>query len=214
MATAAGTAREAGATGALGRPVRLPPGYLIAQGTDHGLLLAPIGQQPGAAAYKLWDPADPRASQEFKGVLAASPGEIAWTPRCAPKCSVQVLDLATGRHTVVTLPAGNSVTNGAFSPDGSFLALQVSSGGTGDGGELAMRLEVTPLATGRLTPVPGTFVSSDALVGFGWPGRGDSLVAEFNFTTKTQLASWRPGASRPAVTVIRPGPNQASLILG
>ncbi len=70
------------------------------------------------------------------------------------------------------------------------------------------------MAGGRLMPVPGTFVSSDALVGFGWPGRGDSLVAEFNFTTKTQLASWRPGASRPAVTVIRPGPNQASLVLG
>jgi hypothetical protein len=213
MASAAGTAQEADATGALSRPVRLPPGYFIAQGTNRGLLLAPIGQQPGAA-YKLWDPADPSASKEFQGVLAASPGAIAWTPRCAPKCSVQVLDLATGRHTVVALPATNSVTSGAFSPDGSFLALQVSSGGTGDGGELAMRLEVASLATGRLTPVPGTFVSSDALVGFGWPGHGDSLVAEFNFTTKTQLASWRPGASRPAVTVIRPGPNQASLILG
>jgi hypothetical protein len=49
---------------------------------------------------------------------------------------------------------------------------------------------------------PETFVS------------GDSLVAEFSFTTKVQLASWDPGASRPAVTVIQPGPTEAALVLG
>jgi hypothetical protein len=214
MTTAAGTAREAGATGALTRPVRLPSGYAIDQGTDRGLLLAPVSQQPGTAGYKLWDPSAPQASQAFDGVLAASPSEIAWTSRCAPQCSVQTLDLATGGHTVVALPAGSSAVSGAFSPDGGFLALQVSIGNTGDGGELAMQLEVAPMTSGRLTVVPGTFVSSDALVGFGWPAGGDSLVAEFSFTTKMQLASWHPGASRPAVTVIRPGRNQASLILG
>ncbi len=41
MTTAAGTAREASANGALSRPVRLPPGYYIVQGTNRGLLLAP-----------------------------------------------------------------------------------------------------------------------------------------------------------------------------
>jgi hypothetical protein len=106
------------------------------------------------------------------------------------------------------------VTNGTFSPDGSFLALQVSFGNTGDDGELAMQLEVAPVTTGRLTAMPGTWASSDALIGFGWPTSGDSLVAEFSFTSKMQLASWHPGASRPAVTVIQPGRNQASLILG
>ena len=115
---------------------------------------------------------------------------------------------------MVSVPAGSSVTSAAFSPDGSFLALQVSFGNTGDGGELAMQLEVAPVTTGRLTAVPGTWVSSDALVGFGWPAGGDSLVAEFSFTTKMQLASWRPGASRPAVVVIRSGLSQASLVLG
>ncbi|HEX8009086.1 MAG TPA: hypothetical protein VF482_21975 [Trebonia sp.] len=214
MVTAAGTAREADATGTLTRSVSLPPGYAINQGTDRGLLLAPVSRQPGAAVYKLWDPSAPHASQAFDGVLAASPSEIAWTSRCAPKCSVQTLDLATGRHTVVALPAGSSATNGAFSPGGGFLALQVSFGNTGDGGDLAMQLEVARVTSGRLTAVPGTWVSSDALVGFGWPAGGDSLVAEFSFTTKMQLASWHPGASRPAVAVIRPGRNQASLILG
>jgi hypothetical protein len=214
MTTAAGTAREADAKGALTRPVRLPSGYAIAQGTDRGLLLAPVAQQPGAAAYKLWDPAAPQASQAFDGVLAASATEIAWTSRCTARCRVQTLDLATGKRTVVALPAGSSAASGAFSPDGGFLALQVSFGNTGDGGELAMQLEVAPTTSGRLTAVPGTWASSDALVSFGWPADGDSLVAEFSFPGKIQLASWHPGASRPAVTVIQPGRDQAALILG
>jgi hypothetical protein len=214
MTTAAGTAREAGATGTLTRPVRLPSGYAIDQGTDRGLLLVPVGRQPGASVNKLWNPSAPQASQALGPVLAASPSEIAWTSPCAAKCSVQLLNLATGRHTVIAVPAGSSVASGAFSPDGSFLALQMSFGNAGDGGDLAMQLEVASVTSGRLMAVPGMRVGSDAFVGFGWPADGDSLVAQFSFTTKTQLASWHPGASRPAVTVIRPGPNQAALILG
>jgi hypothetical protein len=214
MVSAAGSAREARPGGQLTKPVRLPAGYTIARGTVRGLLLALVSEQPGAAADKLWDPASARASQEFSGVLAASPGAIAWTSGCTARCGVQVLDLATGRHSVVALPAGRSAAGGAFSPDGRFLALQVSSGNTGDGGELAMQLEVAPVSSGRLTAVPGTFTSSDALVGFGWPAGGDSLVAEFNFTTKTQLASWQPGASRAAVTAVQSAGGPAALILG
>lgn len=215
MNTAAGAAREAGATGApaRSRPVRLPPGYAIVRGTDSGLLLAPVGRPPGAA-YRLWDPSAPQAGQAFHGVLAASAAEIAWASRCAPRCGVQLLNLATGRRTLVALPAGSSAVSAAFSPDGGYLALQVSFGNTGDGGELAMQLEVAPVASGRLAVVPGTWVSSDALIGYGWPARGDSLVAEFSFTTKMELASWHPGTRYPSVKVIRPGPSQAFFILG
>ena len=43
--TAAGMAREVSITGRpLGPQFRLPAGYLIEQGTDHGLLLAPVAQ--------------------------------------------------------------------------------------------------------------------------------------------------------------------------
>jgi hypothetical protein len=224
--TAAGTAREARATGtpaqsqaaqtqaAQSRPVRLPRGYAIVRGTDRGLLLTPAGQPAGAATDKLWEPSAPRASQVFHGVLATSAREIAWTSRCAPRCGIQLLNLATGRHTEVALPSGSSAVSAAFSPDGGYLALQVSFGNTGDGGELAMQLEVASVTTGRLAVVPGTWVSSDALIGFGWPARGDSLVAEFSFTTKMELASWHPGTSYPSVKVIRPGPSQAFFILG
>ena len=214
MTTAAGTAREAGPGGALTGPVTLPPGYSIDQGTDRGLLLSPVSAQSGAAADKLWNPSAPQASQTLDGVLAASPAAIAWTPRCATRCDVQALDLATGRRTVLALPGGSSAVSGAFSPDGRFLALQVSISTAGDDGDLAMQLDIASLASGRLTTVPETFVSSDALIGFGWPAGGDSLVAEFSFTTKVQLASWDPGASRPAVTVIQPGPTEAALVLG
>jgi len=211
-ATAARTAREVSLTGApLGPPVRLPAGYTIYQATDRGLLLAPVSQQPGTLAYMLWNPADPRASRTFGEVIAASPAEIAWTPPCAATCQVRLLDLATGRQAAVELPAGSSAAGGAFSPSGGFLALQV---GSGDDGALAMQLEVASVTSGRLTPVPGTSVSSDALAGFGWPASADSLVAEFIFATKVQLVSWHPGATRLAVAVIRPGQDQAWLVVG
>jgi hypothetical protein len=211
LATASGTAREAGAAGAHAVPVRLPPGYAISQGTVRGLLLAPASRRPGAAD-ELWDPSAGKASPVFDGVLAAGPDDIAWKSQCAG--CVLVLNLATGRRTVVGLPAGNSVVSAAFSPDGSFLALQLSVGSPGSDDELGMRLEVAPVTTGRLTPVPGTWVSSDALIGFGWPVAGDSLVARFSFTTKMQLTAWHPGASRSAVKILPPGDAEASLMLG
>jgi hypothetical protein len=210
LTTAAGSAREISATGAATHPVTLPPGYAIDQGTDRGLLLTPVNPE-SAAVGKLWNPSSRQASQTFSPVLAAGPGEIAWTTGCDSRCAVHTLDLATGKRTVVSLPAGQWVAGGAFSPGGGLLALQVSFDEDDD---LAMQLDVTSVVSGRLTAVPGTWVSSDALVGFGWPTASDSLVAEFNFTTKRQLASWHPGDRHPAVTVVQPGPNQAALILG
>jgi hypothetical protein len=209
--TASGTAREAGATGPPPRPVRLPPGYAVDQGTARGLLLAPVSLQVDGTDV-LWDPSAPASSPVFNEVLAASPTEIASTSQCAG--CVWVLNLATGKRTEVGLPPESTVVNAAFSPDGRFLALQLSLGSAGGGGDLGMQLQVALVASGRLTPVPGTWVSSDAITGFGWPAADDALVARFSFTTKTQLASWRPGASRSAVSTIPPGSDEASLILG
>ncbi len=213
--TAAGMAREVSIAGRpLGPQLRLPAGYLIAQGTDRGLLLAPVAQRPGPMADKLWDPAAPQLSHTFDGVIAASATQIAWAPPCVARCRVQVLNLATGRQISVELPEASSVANAAFSPDGSLLAVQASFGDGADDGALAMQLELVSMTSGRLTAVPQTWVSSDALVGFGWPAGSDSLVAELSFTTKVQLASWRPGASRLAIAVLRPQHSPASLVLG
>jgi len=213
--TAAGMAREVSITGRpLGPQLRLPAGYLIEQGTDRGLLLAPVAQDSGTMPDTLWDPAPPQPSRAFAGVIAASATQIAWAPPCVARCRVQVLNLATGRQVSVELPEASSVANAAFSPDGSFLAVQVSFSDDSDDGELAVQLELVSTASGRLTAVPQTWVSSDALVGFGWPASSDSLVAELSFTTKVQLASWRPGASRLAIAVLRPQHSPASLVIG
>jgi hypothetical protein len=210
--TAARTAREVSLAGEpIGPPVRLPDGYVIYQATDRGLLLAPVSQQPGPQAYKLWNPADPRASRTFHEVIAASPAEIAWTPPCAATCRVRLLDLATGRQAVIELPAGSFAAGAAFSPSGGFLALQVRSAA---GGVAVTRLDVASAASGRLTGVPGTSAGGDTLIDFGWPTSGDSLVAEFVFPATVQLASWHPGATRLAVAAIRPGPDLAALVVG
>jgi len=213
--TAAGVAREVSIAGRqLGPQFRLPTGYRIEQGTSRGLLLAPVVPQAGMMADKLWDPAAPQASRTFDGVIAASATQIAWAPPCVARCRMQVLNLATGRRASVELPAASSVANAAFSPDGSFLVIQVSFSDNTANGARAVQLERVSLASGRLTAVPQTWVSSDALVGFGWPAGSDSLVAEFSFTTKVQLASWRPGASRLAIVVLRPQHSPASLVIG
>jgi hypothetical protein len=213
--TAAGTAREVSITGRpLGPQLRLPAGYLIEQGTDHGLLLAPVAQDSGTMPDTLWDPAAPQPSRAFAGVIAVSATGIAWAPPCVARCRVQVLNLATGRQVSVELPAASSVSNAAFSPDGSFLAVQLSFSDDSDDGAMAVQLELASMASGRLTAVPQTWVSSDALVGFGWAASSDSLVAELSFTTKVQLASWHPGASRLAIAVLKPQHNPASLVIG
>jgi hypothetical protein len=214
MSTSVATAQEVSSTGRPLRPaVRLPAGYLIDRATSRGLLLAPVLPGLAGTGLRLWDPGRAQTTRTFARLIAASATEIAWTPPCSRQCRARVLNLATGRDTVITLPPGSSAANAAFSPDGAFLALQVSAGSGGDGGALAMQLAVARVAGGRLTLVPGTWASSDALVGFGWPG-GDSLVAELSFTTKVQITSWRPGAARLAVAVVGPRQDSGSLIVG
>jgi hypothetical protein len=213
--TAAGTAREVSIAGRpLGPQLRLPAGYLIEQATDRGLLLAPAAPRPGATAYLLWNPAAPQASRAFETVIAASATQIAWAPPCAARCRVLVLNLATGRQVTAELPLGRSAATAAFSPDGRFLAVEVSFSSEADDGGQAVQLELESTGSGHLMAVPGTWLSSDALVSFGWPASTDSLVSELSFTTKVQLTSWRPGASRLAVALLRPQQSPASLVIG
>jgi hypothetical protein len=213
--TAAGVAREVSSAGQpAGSQVTLPAGYLIERGTSRGLLLAPVAREPGTIADKLWDPAAPQSGRTFTGVIAASATQVAWVPPCVTRCRVQVLNLATGRPETVGLPAASSVANAAFSPDGGLLAVELSFSNNSADGAQPVQLELVSTATGRLTAVPQTWVSSVALVGFGWAAGRDSLVAELSFPTKVQLASWRPGASRLAIAALRPQRSPASLVIG
>ena len=147
-------------------------------------------------------------------MIAASATRVAWVPRCVTRCRLRVLNLATGRPETVGLPAASSVANAAFSPDGRMLAVELSFSNNSADGAQPVQLELVSMATGRLTAVPQTWVSSVALVGFGWAAGGDSLVAELAFTTKVQLASWRPGAGRLAIAALRPQRSPASLVIG
>jgi hypothetical protein len=213
--TTAGTAQEVSIAGVpLGPRLRLPAGYLIVQATDRGLLLAPVAPRPGTIAYQLWNPAAPLASRTFDAVIATSTTQIAWTPPCAARCGVRVLNLATGRQVTAELPAGKSAASAAFSPDGRFLAVEASFTTEADDGGQAVQLELVSVASGHLTAVPGTWLSSDALISFGWPASGDSLVAELGFTTKVQLMSWHPGAAGLAIAVLGPAQSPASLVIG
>jgi hypothetical protein len=218
--TAVGLARDVSPAGRpLGPQLRLPAGYLIQQGTARGLLLAPVAQQPGVTADKLWDPAASgasswAASRSFASVIAASPSHIAWAPPCVTRCQVQVLDLATGQQVSVVLPVASSVSSASFSPDGTLVAIEVGFSDDSADGARAVQLEVASTVTGHLTTVPQSWVSSDALAGFGWPASGDSLVAELIFTNKVQLASWHPGATRLAIAALGPKHTSASLVIG
>jgi hypothetical protein len=213
---AAGTAREVGAAGGLlHAAVRLPARYMIVRGTVRGLLVATVGPHPGAIAEGLLDPATGHLTAVGNPVVAASATELAVTAPCTTgPCRLMVVNLATGRSGTVVLRPGTSVADAAFSPDGSYLAVQVNAAPGGADGGSATQLEVVATATGQLTTVPDTSLSSDALIGFGWPPGGDRLVAELSFTTKVQLASWLPGAARLAVTVVRPGSGVDSIFTG
>jgi hypothetical protein len=214
LSTGTATAQEVSVGGRMiGRPLRLPAGQVIDQATDRGLLLAPATSLPGATALRLWDPVTGQFGRAYTGVIAAGPREVAWTSQCAPTCRIHLQNLATGAEHVISLRAGRSVASGSFSQDGGFLALQVSSGSKDDSTS-SVELEVASAATGRLTVVPDTFASSDALVSFGWPSSADRLVAELSFTTKVQVAAWRPGAGKLAVAVVAAGRLPAAVVTG
>ncbi len=212
---AVGYAQEFSVSGkALSPRVRLPGDHLVDTATSRGLLLSQVAPHGSAASYELWNPTTRNVSRTFSGVIAASASQIAWTPPCAARCHVRVLDLRTGRTTQIPLAAGGSAARGVFSPDGSMLALAVGIGNGGDGGATAMQLEVASVPGGRLSIVPGTWASSDALSGFGWPAADDSLVAELSFVTKVQVVSWRPGSSQPAAVVVTPRQKPNDLVVG
>ena len=224
LRSAVGIAQEVSASGPpVGPRLRLPAGYVIDAATDRGLLLVPA-VQGATPTYRLWNPVLGRVTGIFSSVIAASADEIAWAPPCVIRCVVRVLHLAAPAQagtrlrqpgeTEIRLPAFSSAANGAFSPDGRLLALELTFGNGGNGGGVATQLEVASVASDRLTIVPGSWASSDALAGFGWPSDDDSLVAELSFMTKVQVASWHLGAGRLAVAVVRPGQNPDELIVG
>lgn len=215
LASSTGVARQVSIAGvAVGPPVTLPTGFEIKQVTRYGMLLAPAGAGGNGADAELWNPANGQVVSSFDGIVAASANSVAYAPDCVVTCAVYVHYLASGRTRVLDLASGNAVTGADFSPDGRFLALQVSFSDGGEGGQLATRLEVAELATGSLSGVPRTFASSDALTGFGWPGNADALVARFEVSAKIQLAYWNPSTAMLGLARLRHDQRPAELVVG
>jgi hypothetical protein len=215
LGIASGTARQYSAIGAsTGPPVTLPAGYTLTQATTRGLLLSPATVGVPGNTDRVWNQVTRRFGRSFGGVLAVGPTQVAYAPPCTATCPVDVLNLATGREVVIGMSPGNTATTGIFSPDGHFLALEVSFGHGGDGGELAMQIEVAPTTTGHLTVVPRTSVSSDALVAFGWPAGRDDLVTEFSFSTRVQMALWDPVAGKLSVADVGLRQHPTALVVG
>jgi hypothetical protein len=204
MPATAGTAQEFSVSGAaLGPPRRLPRGYVIDQGTTAGLLLVPELARAGVVRYRLWQPGTGRVSRSFPNVIAAGPGEIAWMPACTARCTVHVLNLDGGRGRVVPLPGRSQAYQGAFSPDGRLLALQVTARIGAGGRATATRLAVAVVASGRLTAVPGTTIGAGIGVDFGWQPASRQLVAAASLQDGWQVAAWRAGDARLYVAVTR-----------
>ncbi len=213
LGTASGKAREFSSAGApLGPAVRLPVGYGIYAATDRGLLLVPlVNYIPGTkagTAQPLWDPVTRTTRRIFRCVLAASADDIVFTPRCGTASPVHLLNLTSGRGTVLALPRGSFAFAGVFSPDGRYLALRLQFG------DVTARLELVTVRTGQLELVPGSWVSSEDLSAFGWPGTGDALAAELVKGTTAQVAFWSPGGYTPAVALVRPDQDPTDLVVG
>jgi hypothetical protein len=197
LVTASGTAQLITTSGlVISQPSQLPAGYVIDRAVKGGLLLEPYSQGPGLATAELWNPATGRVSREFPGVIAASADLVAWDP-CPGKCPLTVLDLLTRRKLTIPLGAfgpGAWAAAGTFSTDGRLLAVRVSTTAQVTAFTDATRLAVISTASGRVTILPGTAVSSLVGESFGWLAGGDELEAALARPGGLiQVASWQPG---------------------
>jgi hypothetical protein len=208
MSSTAGAAQEVSSTGAaLGPRLRLPTGYVIDQGTRAGLLL--VQEQPGSGPvrYELWNPGTRRVTRSLVNVIAASPTQLAWLPACTDNCLVHVLEPPGGQTGEIALPRRSTSAEGAFSPDGRLLALQVGNGVTADGRTTTNQLMVAATPSGRIAAVPGTTVGGGVGMNFGWqPGSGQ-LIAEVSVDTQGQpewqIGVWQPGAATLSTALAR-----------
>ena len=216
LAKAVGVAQELTTNGlSVGRPVLLPAGYELLRGTKRGLLLQSAASAATGRTVRLWNPATSRFTATFRAVVAASADAIAYTSAgCASSCPVHVRNLATGYKLTLRVPPGHVVTDAEFSPDGQYLALEVSAGESSDSSTLEVQLEVGSLASGRLTVLPHTWATGDPMTGLGWPGNDDGLVVKLNTGSTVQIAFWAPGARVLDVATLGTSQNPADIIAG
>jgi hypothetical protein len=216
VATTPVTAQQVTDTGQrVGRPVRLPAGYVINQGVGSDLLLTPVSQGPGSVIDELWDPGTGRTVRTFAGVIAAGPTMVAWG--ICVGCSVHVLDVTTGASFTIAVPKASWAYNGIFSAGERLLAVCLSAGVTSTGAARLQEIAVIDIAARSLRIIKGSSVSTEMrnALNIGWAGRTDQLVAVVTGGGRpAQVAYWQPGNAglrvarllQPAGTSIVVGP--------
>jgi hypothetical protein len=196
MATASAYVQLFSTTGpALGPRYRLPTGYVLDRGVGRYLLLNRWLEKnsPHNPPYVsvLWDPRSNRVAGRVTDVIAAGPGQIAWSPDCRG-CRVRLLNVVTGTSVTTPIAGGQpGGLTGKFTDDGTLLAVQSTDG----------QLAVYDTSSRQLTVIPGTALNNNYWQDFSWlngshtltvaagPGRG-------NATGPDQIAYWQPGDSR------------------
>jgi hypothetical protein len=158
-----------------------PAGLGLHADTSAGLLvtIAPPGQGP--TELQIVDPrtlAPRRRLGPVGYVVAATGTQAAWTSdTCTARCWLTVADLPSGTRHSVVLHRDFDPGTAAFSPDGRRLALGYfgrhpqQAGGAAPG-----FVEVTDLATGRTTPVPGVATGIKQTAGLAWTTDGRALA--------------------------------------
>jgi hypothetical protein len=183
----------------IGSPIALPVDahwFPTGQIVDSGIILE-VAYGPGPGGAEVWNPilghvvrSLPAGAVTARGNVVASQTGSA----CAPRCTIQVMDVQTGGDRSVRLPAGVSpIGPGSISPDGSTLALAVQRAAPGS--HPIDQVVVVNVASGSARVLSGGDLGTnptDAAPNITWSSTGMLFAAG---VASTRILIWRPGAN-------------------
>jgi hypothetical protein len=182
--------------GTSGRPLGprylMPANYVMGRGIGRYLLLD-LGTDQ--THYELWDPATRRVLDRFDNVVAQGPEQVAWTRGCSG-CRLEITNVSTGKTVITSIPDSSANLNAALSDDGRLLAVQVSG----------QELTIVSTATGSVTRIAGTALSTSAVEDFDWQNTSHRLIVTAWPSSQAgpdQIAYWQPGDTKLHVATIR-----------
>lgn len=196
-------------------PVRLPPGVHVLRGVRAGLLLA--DDQGKQEVIYVWNPVTGRSAILIPVQLeiADTAELVVWRDSCSAqqRCFLHVTNLVTGRQRDYSAPPANYNEGGSISPDGRYLALPVLEDPDhtpgNEGNYLSAAVVVMDLATGRISPVPGSKIASNSNSDVGYYAPAWSADSRYvAIQTGLLPALWLVGSPRlwllPALPVDNP----------
>jgi hypothetical protein len=197
---------------------QLPGNGLLLRDTPAGLVVAQYADAvSGDAELLLVDRRTGGVVRRLghgRQAVAVSDRLLAWEPvRCGGGCSLVVTELSTGggrRYDVYRRPA---LASGAFSPDGTHLALSFAGvPGDGAGPQEPGSVAVLDLRTGRKAYVPGLTTPDAEHAEVAWSADGQWLVLGVKYPDRERIAVWRPGRDVVILpTVLAGRPTTATL---